>query len=813
MLRRIASAFLVVFFVAGIALAEGVKHVDPKDLKARKLLIEAFQATSPYQREIKLKEVLKISPENYYAHLKLGELEIDRGPDHQLNAIDYFLQAALAQPQRPEAYLALAQTYFQMGYIPEGTDYMTKALAGPRTRLTYEAVCLEGQQFLDTANYFAAVITYADAALSRSSPWYGDPYLLRKLYEATFLSNAPTFWVWKDSGLAAEGVGNVYWVQYVFAKLMADPTNPNEDAAFRSVIRLLRDSAEKLREVRPSLSARAAEKLINLYVYRRVMLVLRNMVGENQELEHYRLPKRFFNFGVCGQEDTRPLDENLNLYKVFVEASVEDPKEQQALLEKLDGIKQKAIAAVSHIKDPKKRGEALFKWLRENLIVKYDAVDGIPAENVINNKKYLCLSGAILYTLIGRDAGLHVDGFIRPNHAYSVMYDKDGNMVNVETTYPVKETAEKLAGFDLDEDNVVARGTDLKSRVQFEGEVSPMELVSYQFINVGVNKLQDLMINKYPRELDSMLKLSGKDPAEIEGQKTKWRQARDVPELTRVMVAMSRRYPQFYDEMSSAIDEALRTFSKARSFDPFNSEILRSIENNAQILTALALASPKSSLSKWGRDLEQSDRRSMIKEVEQDMETAVESQAEAEKKEKAKKGEPKAKGETAGKEAGKATKSLTAKRRDKASRKERSRQEPEEESTSTVEVQTDVIKSFEKGKDREVARERSEHEATPEEIRKEWPRESKFLLTTVKRLEELVEKHPCSHSLKMTLFAHTINVVDILKRVNEINSRLEEGKRLEYDDIIDELNRVRIEIFDTQPVLASKLSAKLGELL
>jgi tetratricopeptide (TPR) repeat protein len=806
MLRRIASAFLVVFCIAGIALAEGMKHFDPKDLKARNLLLEAFQSVSPYQREVKLKEVLKINPDNYFALIRLGELEMDRGEDHQLKAIDYFLSAALAQPQRPEAYLSLAQMYFQMGYIPEGMDYMMKALAGPRTRLTYEAVCLEGQQLLDTANYFAAVITYADAALSKSSPWHGDPYLLNKLYEATTLSDAPTFWVWKDSGLAAEGVGNVYWIQYVFAKLVAGTTTFSEDAAFRSVIQWLRSQAEKLREIRPELSARAAEKLINVHLYRTVMLTIRNMAGDTPENDHYRLPKRFFNFGVCSQEDTRMLDENLNLYEVFIEASVTDPKERQALLEKLDGVKKEAIAAVSNIKDPKKRGEALFKWLREKLIKKYDAIDGIPAENVINNNKYLCLSGAILYTLIGRDAGLDVNGFIVPNHAYSVMKDKDGNRINVETTAPVKETAELPAGFDLANDSVVARGTDLKTQAQFEGEVSPMELVSYQFINVGVNKFHDLMINKYRNELDTVLKEAGYDSSEIEGQVTRWRQARDLPKLMTAMMQMSLKYPKFHEEMTSAIDDALSTFSKARSFDPFNTEFLRRIEKMAEIYRGLAMASPKSSMQKRLRKIKEESRHSMRDGVGQDMRHDAESQAEAEKKDKTK---DKAKKTTETK------KTVTAEDRDKASRKKEVKEKPERETTSTVELETEApqIKSFESEKDRNVAVARSEYEATPEEISREWPRERRFWLASLKRLEKLAKEHPCSDWLKRTLFAYAMEVADVMMEAKKVNLELEEGSRLDYEDIIDELNRVRIEFFDTQPALASRLSAKLGEVL
>lgn len=802
MLRRIASACLVVFLFAGTGLAEGVKHFDPKDLKTRNLLLEAFQSVSPFQRAAKLRELLKISPDNYFALVKLGELEINKGEEYQLKAIEYFLRAALSQPQRPEAYLALAQTYFQMGYVPEGTDFMMKALMGPRAKLTYEAVCLEGQKYLDTANYFGAIVTYADAALSRSSPWKSDSYLLAKLYEATTMSDAPSFWVWKDSGLAAEGVGNVYWVQYVFAKMVSMATSINEDRAYREVIMALRKHAEKLREIRPSLTARAAEKLINVHLYRAIMAWLRSTISDSAENERYHLPKRFFDFGVCGKEDARVLDENLNLYEVFVGASVTDPQERKALLAKLEKIRNEAVKAVSGIEDPKKRGEALFKWLRENLIVKYDAVDGITAEGVVNKKKYLCLSGAILYTLIGRDAGLDVNGFIVPNHAFSVMYDKDGNRINVETTAPVKETATSPAGFDLPPENVVARGTDVRGQAMFEGETKPLDLVSYQYINVGINKLDDLMINKYREELVNVLKEEDLEPAKIEALIKRWRYAGAQGEKYAAMAKMAEKYPKFHEEMSQAIDEALDTVSQARAFNPFNVEFLRAIEQLAQGFSILAMASPASSMQKRLRQIREDRRRSMREEVEADMRQDAESQTGP--KDDKKKTDKKAEGESEEKEAKK-----------KKKKKKSKFKTAEEEETGETAFQEDApeIRSYEKEQDRAVAAAKTEYEATPEEISKEWPRERQFWLTSLRRLEKLVEKHPCSDQLLTILLDYSMNVADVLAEAKKVNSELEEGERLDYDEIIDELSRVRIEFFDTRPAMAERLSAKLGKLL
>ena len=153
--------------------------------------------------------------------------------------------------------------------------------------------------------------------------------------------------------------------------------------------------------------------------------------------------------------------------------------------------------------------------------------------------------------------------------------------------------------------------------------------------------------------------------------------------------------------------------------------------------------------------------------------------------------------------------------REKTSSEQKGLKESEEEPQATVELETEVpeIKTFERDENRRVAVARSEYEATPEEIRREWPKERRFWLESLKRLEGLIKKHPCSNWLKRTLFNYCMDVANVMMEAKRVNVELEEGNRLDYDDIIDELNRIRIDFFDTQPNLASKLSTKIGELL
>lgn len=814
MWRRIALiAAVVVLCLPGSGYSKAYPHFDPTELEVRNLLLEAFQSASPYHREAKLKEILKVDPENYQALVKLGELEVEREGKGNFKANEYYLRAALAQPGRPEAYLALAQSHFQTGYEPEGRGYLMKALSGGSTRLTYEAVCIEGQNYLDTANYYAAVVTYANAALSKASPWRNDPHLLRKLYQAASLSDAPSFWVWKSTGAPAEGVGNVYWIPYVFAKLLAGGMSFDDTAVYQEFLKVLRQQVEKLREINPRLSPRAAEKWINVILYPRVMAALRQRIGERETLEtavedHFQLSKQFFDFGLCNQEKGRILNNELNLYEVFLEASVKDPQRRKQMLSKLYKMRDKALAAVKDVEDPKRRGKELFKWLRENLIVKYDAVDGIPAEGVIEKNKYLCLTGAILYTLIGRDAGLKVNGFLRPNHAFAVMYDKSGQRINVETTGPIKDTAESLAGFDLPDENVLSRGTDLRGRTAAEGEVSPIDLVSYQFTNVGLNKVDQIMFNKYHDELVETLKEQGLDQSKINLLIDAWRHAIGQGAKIRAIELTSVKYPEFHAEMSKAIDEALDTFAEARLFSPFNTEILNVIENTAEAYTFLASARPASSMLDRLRKARENELKALREDVQEEMKNEAESEAEAEKE--------KEKSEKEGKRQAKAKDKDKETAKDKKAKKQAQQEKKQAETppASSEEEQAE-IKTYDK-EDKEsggAITEKTQGEATVQQTRQEWPREREFWLSSLRRLEKVVKSHPCSQRLRRILLDHSLLVAKVLAIAKAVNVHLDTDNKIDYEDVVDELIRVRTEFFDTQPEMAATLSKEISQLL
>jgi len=383
--------------------------------------------------------------------------------------------------------------------------------------------------------------------------------------------------------------------------------------------------AEEIRNIDPRFTPRASEMLINIALHKQVMAGLRHRVGAKSAIEvisgeRFTLPTDFFTFGICPNEKIRTLDTGLDLYEVFLEASVPDPSQRKELVRELKRKKDEALEAISKIKDEKEKGRELFRWLRENLIKNYDAVDGVTAEGVIKNQKYLCLTGAIIYTLFGRDAGLKVDGVIVPGHAYAVLHDSKGRKINVETTCPVRATAMQQAGFDHPGKQSASEEGDLRATPDICGEISPVELVAYQFINVGLNKLDNLTVNDYCADLRAVLEERGFNRSKTELFIDAWRKAALSPsDRFAVMLEISKRNPQYHLQLSEELDHLLNNFVQARSFSPMNREFLDRIEGCAKLATGLAVYNPMSSMAKRLREAHDRERSNARDAVEREM--------------------------------------------------------------------------------------------------------------------------------------------------------------------------------------------------
>ncbi len=747
MSRVFSLALGLYFFMCGSGLAQ---QINPQDLFIRNKLVSAFTSTSAHEQQAKLKEVLTKDPENYYALIKLGELELHRDAKGDLAANEYFLRAALSQPHRPEAYLCLAHQCYLTGYVPEGANHMMKALKGPHTKLSYEAVCLQAQNYLDRCNYQAAMMLYGYAALSDTSPFADDSHLVRKLYQAAVLAPAPALWVWDEKGKDKGGNFTDHlqpepWVPYIFAKLVGI-----SDKEYPEFLKRLRKVAEEIRNMDPRFTPRASEMLINMSLHKHVLSRLRQRVGpkvaiESISSERYTLSKDFFSFGICPNEKIRKLDADLDLYEVFLEASVPNQGQRRELVRELKQKKDEALEAIAKIQDPREKGRELFRWLRENLIKTYDAVDGVTAEGAIKNQKYLCLTGAIIYTLFGRDAGLKVDGVIEPGHAYAVLHDAKGQKVNVQTTFPVKATAMAPAGFDAPGKLPASEEGDLRAVPDICGEVSAVDLVAYQFTNVGLNKLDHLTVNKYGSDLRAVLEKEGLNRSKVEQFIDAWRKAVPGVPKYKVMALISERNPEYHARLSEQIDGLLDSFQKGRAFCPLNSEFLSQIEGCARLVTELAVHSPGSSMAKRLKNARDRDRNKARESVEQDMRRQAKTT------------------EGAGTEDSTASSSSTA-------------------------------------------------ADSEDKERIKWSQEKKVWLDSLKRLEKLVDNYPCNASLRATLGEHAINVAKVLTVAKVLNLSGGGRSQLPYQDLIDELNRINAQHFSEAPIISETLSASLSQL-
>jgi len=470
------GCFLVLFCAS--ADSPTVLAADPKN--ADDLLLAAFKAEKAGGNSLmvmeKFQQVLKADPENYYALIKLGLMRMGDGKNmgkarlQETEATQYFLRAALARPTSPEAYLYLAQMNYRMGYIPEGDQYlnMSRSLDG---HIVYDEVCLAGWRYEDTGNYFAAVITYAPAALSRDSRFKGDAYLMKRLYLSALLSPPP--WDWA----------------LLVTKLMVGPQADQ-------LVASLNKQATSFLVSHSQIASRVSSQFIVNYILRIFTLqVLQRMVKLATEVpDRHELPTSLYKLFFCSPDEI-PRQRFSDPYEAFVKASPSTPQEHQRILSDLKILKDKAVTAISAIQNDEERAKQLFVWLKKNALRDYHAFDGMSAKSVVDDSKFQCLSGSILYTLIARDAKLDVKGFLIPGHAYAVL-DKD-RQIRIETT------AEDKDGFDFNPAKAGMRSREqdravYRSAFDSYGVISdPMKMIAYQFSNIASQGIAYLVLNKY----------------------------------------------------------------------------------------------------------------------------------------------------------------------------------------------------------------------------------------------------------------------------------------------------------------------------
>ena len=477
----VALVFCLVLFCAW-ACPDRASAVDRKAVE--NLLMEAFEAEKAGGDSIKVMEkfqaVLRADPENYYALLKMGLMKgAEEGMGSGSAAVNYLLRAGLANLNSPEAFLYLAQFNYKMGYIPEGDIYLRMSRGFMRD-LGYEGVCLLGWRYEDTGNYFAAVMTYAPAALSPDSKFLGDPFLVKRLYSSALMSGKPYDWVYEVNRLLFRETGE-------------------------EIIDLVNDYVIQSFLKSPRLKANYSQKEAADLILRQLILnELKNYVAMvDRAPERYELPTAVYKSVFCNPDEIRGKRFD-DPYEAFVRALPDKTGDHARVLEGLKSIREDALKEIATAKNDEEKARKLLAWLKKNVLKDYSTVEGASAKSVVDKKKFDDLTGTILYVLLARDAKLDARGLLLPGHAYAVVSAAD-------KTIMIDVSAETNDGFD------VRPGSFTKFRDRDQaldqtdheilGEVSsPMELVAQEYADVAVKAVDLLVLNKYEPLFRKVLK-------------------------------------------------------------------------------------------------------------------------------------------------------------------------------------------------------------------------------------------------------------------------------------------------------------------
>ncbi|MBM4326295.1 MAG: hypothetical protein FJ118_03940 [Deltaproteobacteria bacterium] len=532
------------------------------------LLIEGVQAMEsgrPTLAKERLTSVLKTDKSNYHALVLLGQLEAGslEGPNKAariLAAQKYFLMACVSQPHRPEANLALGQLYYQLGYIDEGDHYAK--IGQDLDPSSYEAFAVLGQRYEDSGNYSAALGQYSEAL-----KYYGfDPYFIDKRYLA-----------------AAQGGLDPY------AHLQVDVDLKNK--------------------IRYYLLVPRAPDYFLLEEYRDKATALAQSRGR------FELPPARFKY--CAGSPA-PKAEYSDLYEAFIKASTSHPLEYRVLRKELDSIRQEALKEIAGIQDPVAKAKALYMFLKQRVLKTYDLREGILAQDVLKDKKYLCLNGSILFTLIGAEAGLPVYGMITPGHAFASM-DAGRRKIQIELTAEPMFGTTREEGFDVDWwkqfqvlNRVDAYGGLLGgSSHRNVGEVTPQQLTAYQFTNTLAHGLQGIS-SKYKEEEEYRktllaLKIENNRDTATKLAELRARYEQEPDKLASLELRTVQRHQEKQRKLDKEIDEISRKLSrekadylyttgrellrKARALAPTVEEFTE-FEESAYVATAAADVAP-----------------------------------------------------------------------------------------------------------------------------------------------------------------------------------------------------------------------------
>jgi tetratricopeptide (TPR) repeat protein len=588
--------------------------------------------------------------------VQLGDLHMRRQEkDSRLNAIHYLHLASIEDPGRVEAYLRLAQLYSDLGESQEQIKYLNMAhdIVASAARYeqlanlsrkqgdaqkfgyyksraadvpqSFEAWYLLAQYYMERGNYFAVLTALRPVAFGKGSYYRDDPYMINQMYSAATL-DINTFRYWAPPLYATMiGLTPVQLEKRIEKKF---GTFPDVDLAKKIIAYLF--SEDLLSYLRSAIDVSAYHEVTDKDSGRPVFRLKPVSLG-------WGSPKSPLKF----DKDLGTL-----LPEFFVRASVspsptdtieeQSKKEEQLknLKQRISQLKKTADEKFGNMKDPEQKAKALFDWLKQDVLKNYAVVEGIPAENVLDpeKKKYLCLTGTIMYTFLGRHLGLDVVGCLAPGHAYC-RFNNNGRSIVVETT--------SSSGFDIPESQLY-KGDGKHGGILFpekaEGPVSPWELVSCQFMNVAYVQPRLLIFEK-PQYKELALKAFEKLPQPVVNEikkvreaferqergddKFKWEgdfSARDcletwfltplgtVPQLgmdmgklieLQLIQVMIELDPNFRKDVLAKYEEGLEVLARALQMEPFSARFRGGYVRMLQLAQNVDIGPQKTKMETW----------------------------------------------------------------------------------------------------------------------------------------------------------------------------------------------------------------------
>lgn len=167
----------------------------------------------------------------------------------------------------------------------------------------------------------------------------------------------------------------------------------------------------------------------------------------------------------------------------LIASGITDLAKRRSYLEKLDAIAADAKTSLAEVKTPRERGERLLQWLHKGPLAGGYEADATTLVDILEDKKFNCVSSALLYNLIGATLGLDLRAIEIPGisgHVFSILRT-DGKLIDVETTTE--------RGFNIEGKRERPDGVSYDPEKQNDDkrEVNLLQLIAIVYSNRGVD--------------------------------------------------------------------------------------------------------------------------------------------------------------------------------------------------------------------------------------------------------------------------------------------------------------------------------------